>query len=152
MIFAGIGNRWLTDTAKEDLTKYAQVLKELNWKCRSGGAKGSDQVFLDVFGEDCQVLRPHHATHEAREIAGEYHPAWHNCKPYVRNLHGRNSQIILGENLTNKAKFVLCAAADEQKGGTALGIKIARAHHIPVFNVFNKEHGFEEFLETLNNE
>lgn len=148
MVFAGIGTRTISDEARKSLTTYAWVLKEMGLDCRSGGAGGSDKIFLDVFGDRCQVLRPHHSTVESRKIAGEYHPAWDACDWGVKQLHGRNSQIILGENLDDKATFVLCAATSETQGGTSLGIKIARSYAIPVFNVC-REHTFDEFLKTL---
>jgi len=149
MIFAGVGNRHLTEENRKRLTHYAEILKNMGLKCRSGGAGGSDSIFTAIFKRDCQILRPHHATQEARDLAGDFHPAWGACKPYVRDLHGRNAQIILGENLDHKAAFVLCVASSETQGGTSLGIKIARGHDIPVFNVYNKDHKFDAFLEML---
>lgn len=138
--YAGIGSR---TTPEDILAKMSGIAIALDARAgsdftlRSGGAKGADTAFAKGAKRSI-ILRPHHATEAAIEMASKYHPAWHNCNDYVRKLHGRNAQIILGENLDSPVLFVLCwTPKGNEVGGTALGIRIAKdkVNNIPVFNL-----------------
>jgi hypothetical protein len=110
---------------------------------RSGGAEGADSAFelgasfmkpgTGRHGR-ARIFRADDATPMAIEMARRHHPCWGLCDTYARRLHGRNAMIILGPELNEPVKFVLCWTPDEEKGGTALGIRIARARGIPVVN------------------
>ncbi len=141
--YAGIGNRYdVPDEIMQLIYDVAGFLKLERFGLRSGGAEGCDQQFEEgsnVYdGPSNAIYRPRHATHEAIKLASQFHPAWDACTDFVKKLHGRNAQIILGRELNKPARFVICYTRDEQKGGTALGLKIARANHIQVYNLANQ--------------
>lgn len=132
--YAGIGSRNAPQEFQDIATELAKELAEVGFTLRSGGANGMDQAFED--GADLkEILKPADATKKAIDYASNFHPAWYNCNNYVRKLHGRNAQIILGKNLDSPVLFVLYWSFNDKKGGTALGLSIARANNIPVIKV-----------------
>lgn len=147
--YAGIGSRKTPYEICQLMTQIATHLASKGWMLRSGGADGADKAFQAGAADKCIILRPHHATAAAMEMASEHHPAWERCKPYVRKLHGRNSQIILGPHLDSPVEFVLCWTPDGAlSGGTALGIRIAKHNNINVLNLANHDEleNAKEFL------
>lgn len=148
MIYAGVGNRFISDEVFKWLESLAAYLAQTGYNLRSGNAKGSDTAFQMGSRGKYTAFVARQATPEAIELASKFHPAWHMCNDYAKQLHGRNSMIILGENLNEPVKFVACYAVDEENGGTALGIKIARANNIPVFNLY-KEEAYQQLLEFI---
>jgi len=152
--YAGIGSRKTPELICHLMMKLANQLGQKWYVLRSGGAEGADKAFEQgAWGWTTSViLRPKDATDEAIKLAGQYHPAWGMCNPYVRKLLGRNVQIILGQDLTQPVDFVLFWTRDERRGGTAHAIKIARAHNIPVFNLRRDEKLEAFYKEYLNGE
>jgi len=142
--YSGIGSRKTPEDMCHNLTLIAASLNIRGYRLRSGGAEGADKAF-GVGANDPIVFRPKHATAAAIEVAKAFHPAWHMCNDYVRSLHGRNAQIILGEKLDEPSKFVLCWTPNENSGGTSLGIRIARHYKVPVYN-FAVEERLEDFM------
>lgn len=148
--YAGIGSRTTPKEECEKITRIAEALERKGFILRSGGAEGADEAFA-VGVKDPQnkiVLRPKHSTAAAEELASKVHPMWSACKEYVRKLHGRNAQIVFGQNLHQPASFVLAWTLNPTYGGTSLGIKLAKAAHIPVFNLASPEEtkSFVRFL------
>ena len=132
--------------ARKKMLVYMVTLPK-NTTIIDGGAKGADEAFKEGAGELKEILRPKDVTKEAIELARSFHPAWHNCNNYVRELHGRNAQIILGKGLITPVKFVISwTIGGKNIGGTKLGMDIAKANGIDVFNVYNIDElkGFEE--------
>ena len=136
MFYAGIGSRLTPADICDKLTLLASHLEKLGYVLRSGGAGGADTAFEKgvVEPKNKVIWKAQHATYKAIEFASAYHPAWQFCSDYARKLHGRNAMIILGEELNEPTKLVVCWSPSDDYGGTAMGIKIAKAHNIPVFN------------------
>lgn len=141
-LYAGIGSRRRTPGFIHDMmSSVASRLETKDYILRSGGAQGADKAFEAglIYDENKEIFRPKHATPEAIELASNYHPFWDNCDTATRKLHGRNSMIILGPNLNEPVKFVICYTPDgKASGGTGVGIRIAEANAIPVFNLFHE--------------
>lgn len=139
--YAGIGSRQTPQHILNTMTELATKLREEGWTLRSGGAEGADTAFAEGAQDNAEILRPHHATTAAIELARDLHPAWDACSEYARKLHGRNSQIILGSHLNQPVSFVV-AYQDEtiKRGGTRLGMMLAQSRGIPVFNLWRVEH------------
>lgn len=135
--YAGIGSRTTPDFECEKLTRIAEILEKKGYILRSGGAEGADKAFeKGIFQVGMkEILRPSHATKEAEEMASKVHPAWHMCNEYVRKLHGRNAQIVLGKNLDHPIEFMIAYTINPTIGGTSIGIKLAKFNKIPVFNM-----------------
>lgn len=138
--YAGIGSRRTPPDVLRTMMGLALALDRDGYTCRSafrsGGADGADKAF--EVASKILIMRPGLVTLAAEEIASQFHPAWHNCGAYVRMLHGRNAQIILGYNLNEPAEFVVCWTDDPpNKGGTQMGIRIAEAYGIDVRNLID---------------
>jgi len=136
MYYAGIGSRTTPDKTLEFITRFARILDRKGYTLRSGGAEGADTAFANGASRK-EILRPKHATAEAIKIAMSIHPAPQHCKDYVRKLHGRNVQILLGKNLDKPVEFVICwTPGGKTIGGTGLGIRLADDRNIKVYNLF----------------
>ena len=148
--YAGIGSRRTPPEVLQKMQDYAVRLQKLGYILRSGGAIGADQAFERLVSPEWKViLRPGDSTPEAEALASTLHPAWHNCSPYVKRLHGRNCQIILGLNLHTPVDFVISYSTDPKRGGTSLGMNLATQpeYKIQVFNL--AEMACEAELETF---
>lgn len=135
--YAGIGSQKTPPDVLEMMRQIAGALEEQGYILRSGGAQGADTAFAEsVHHNNKEVWTASFATQKAINVAAQHHPAWHNCKPYVRRLHGRNAQIILGYHLNEPVEFVVCwTYKGNKQGGTALGMSIAESHGITVYNL-----------------
>lgn len=147
--YAGIGSRETPDDICNIMTNFASLAEELGWKLRSGGAEKADQAFeagvknslnkqiflpWGEFNKSKSMLFP--PSQEAMRIASEVHPNWDACSPGAKKLHARNAHQVLGQHLNDPVQFVLCWTKDgKDVGGTALAIRLARLHGIPVFNM-----------------
>lgn len=137
-LYTGIGSR---ATPKEELNICAAVaafLERSGLILRSGGAEGADKAFERGVTDPKNkiILRPKHSTKEAEEIASQIHPMWSACNEYARKLHGRNVQLILGEDLKSPSEFVLAWTFDgKDRGGTRTGLVLAKQRGIPTFNM-----------------
>ena len=147
--YAGIGARSTPLEVLNMMTEIAVKLDELGYTLRSGGASGADSAFAKGTNH-AEVFRAYDATSKAIEMASQFHPAWERCNDYVRKLHGRNVQILLGNNLDNPVDFVICwTPKGEVVGGTGLGIRLAKAKNIKVYNLYLDSVEFLNFLEKL---
>lgn len=152
--YAGIGSRSTPPEILEYMTKAAGFLERMGYTLRSGGAAGADTAFENgvKYIENKVILRPKHSTKESETLASTIHSMWSACNEYAKQLHGRNCQIILGENLDKPVSFVLCWTLDGvESGGTRTGLVLAKERGIPTFNlasVLDIER-FSDFIETI---
>ena len=141
MIYGGIGARNSPQDILTVMTDAACYLSRLGYMLRSGGAIGADTAF-ERGSVNSQIFTAADATPEAILCASYYHPAWDKCDSYTRKLHGRNSMIILGQNLDDPCKFVMCWCVEDKngpRGGTGMGIRIAKDNNIKVLNMYHPE-------------
>ena len=72
-------------------------------------------------------------------MVARHHPAWQRCGRGARSLHGRNHAIIHGVSNAGTDRLVdavVCWTPDGRlTGGTATGIRMARAAGVPVLNM-----------------
>jgi hypothetical protein len=155
--YAGIGGRQTPDNILEAMRYLGQELCRRRYRLRTGNCKGADQAFQDganYVAQDHVHLYLPWATYNDENIirgnkvfcgelmewdysvASTHHPAWDRCSQDGKLYHIRNTQIILGENYGAQVEFVICWTADEEKGGTSQGIRVARVNQIPVHNLF----------------
>jgi len=98
-------------------------------------------------------------TKEAYALAEKVHPAWRFLKPGAYPLMARNCHIILGNKLGEPVKLVLCFQhncptfkedkfrltdktlreinQNRIRGGTLMGIRLAKKYGIPIINFWN---------------
>lgn len=157
--YAGIGSKKTPNHILEVMRKISKRLSELGYTLHSGGAIGADLAFeKGCFGNKYiflpslknnslrdrkQVFLP---TNEALKIAEFVHPVGYYLHGYVKLLMGRNSHQVLGRDLHNPVKFVVCWTPDgceraedrtRETGGTGQAIALADLWGIPVFNLAN---------------
>jgi len=136
--YAGIGSRNTPSNIQSIMREVASKLETIGYVLRSGGAIGADSAFESgiINPNNKEIYYAKDATIQAIELAKQFHPAWNKCSPYVQQLHGRNSMILLGNELDKPVNFVICYTEDgKDSGGTGLGIRIANHYKIPVFNL-----------------
>jgi len=147
--YTGVGSRKTPTHILDIMTKLATKLAENHYILRSGGAIGADKAFEYGAGIKKEIYLAHMATTESMEIASQFHPAWNNCSPYAKKLHGRNSFQVLGPNLNIPSKFLICWTPDgcishkernRLTGGTGTAISIADMYNVPIFNLAKKDH------------
>ena len=91
------------------------------------------------------------ADDRAGEGVGVYHGAWGRCSRGARALHGRNFEIIHGLGTGDgdrRVDAVICWTPEGRtQGGTATGMKMARAVGVPVLNMARSSAA--DVLETM---
>lgn len=137
MIYAGIGSRQTPLEVIKLMESLAITLTANGDTLRSGGCEGADIAFetgCDANNGMKEIFYAKDATAEAIKIAMSLHPAPTRCNNYVRMLHGRNVQILLGRNLDKPVTVIYCYIPSLTKsGGTGMGIRIAQKYDIPVY-------------------
>ena len=143
--YTGIGSRKTPQNILLQMTELAEGLETCSWILRSGGAKGADTAFEEGTLVKEIFLPTGVIPDNAFEIAALHHPTWGGLKPYVKLLHARNVQQILGKNLDSTTKFVVCWTPDgaettttKDTGGTGQAIRVANAYKVPVYNLANE--------------
>jgi hypothetical protein len=156
--YTGVGSR---QTPAEILSLMERIAARLAshtlYTLRSGGADGADAAFARGAGAQAEIYLPwrsfapgQHPRAEllvtgddpdARAIAASYHPNWAACSRGARALHTRNVHQVLGRNLAQPSNFLLCwTPGGHALGGTATAIKLAKAHNVVVYNLYNDLH------------
>ncbi|AFQ96561.1 DprA-like DNA recombination-mediator protein [Erwinia phage phiEaH2] len=76
-------------------------------------------------------------TEAYREIVSRHHPAPDKLQPFAWGLHGRNLNIVMGDNLDDPVDAVYYSAEHDKhgnpKGGTAMAVKYAKECGVPCF-------------------
>jgi hypothetical protein len=163
--YAGIGSRETPEDVCLIMKNLATKLEAFGYTLRSGGAEKADQAFASGVTKksNMQIFLPwrgHNAidsiytepSEEAMELAEAYHPAWNKMGERGKLLQGRNSHIILGENLDDPVDFVICWTQNGGvMGGTGQGMRIANSKKIPIYNLRNEAdiQKLSAFLATL---
>jgi len=154
--YTGVGSRRAPPEMVNFATSLATVLSTWGLRVRSGGADGMDtgfergdpwaEVFVPWNGYNGRWMPQNQVGVPLRayDIAKSTHPAWNALSSGARKLHARNVQQVLGFDLNNPSKFLICWTPDgceteaertRETGGTATAIIVAARHSIPVFNL-----------------
>ncbi len=147
--YAGIGSRQAMPPLCAWITDIATWLAGRGYTLRTGGAHGCDRAFMSG-AVNPEVYVPWRGfnglpwlpfdTEGAERIAARFHPAWSRLSQGARKLHTRNVPQVLGADLASPVEFVLCWTPDgKDSGGTGQAIRIARAHGVPVYNLFHRD-------------
>jgi hypothetical protein len=166
--YAGIGSRRTPPDVLKLMTLIAARLADEGYTLRSGHADGADLAFEQGADGKAEIYLPwgrfnahfpikgskHIAPSQAAmRLAAQHHPAWNACSNGGKLLHARNSHQILGPDLNQPVKFVICWTPDGQgAGGTGQALRIAAEHDIPIFDLYNPEHRqrLERFCAPVN--
>ncbi|MCK9369737.1 hypothetical protein M0R04_07515 [Candidatus Dojkabacteria bacterium] len=173
MHYSGIGSRKISKSIEQDMEQFACVAANKGWILRSGGASGSDSAFergcdrvcgqkeiflpwMNFNNNKSQYIAP---TFASQELAKTIHPAYNKLSEPARLLLARNMHLVLGPQLNDPVKFVICFTPDgvehhsnysSKTGGTGSAIALASKNFIPIFNIF-EEQRLEAALEFLLN-
>ena len=155
LTYAGIGSRETPPKALADMDYIAAELAAKGWRLRSGGARGADSAFgggAPLDHQEIWIPTPGSNGHRAGDpgvrlldretaaraetLAADAHGAWDRCSDWARKAHTRNVAIVLGGDLDDPAAAVVCwTPGGEARGGTGVGIRLAEAAGVPVFNL-----------------
>lgn len=160
--YAGIGSRKVPKEIFIYFIRLGSYLARKNFILRSGHAEGSDQAFE----QGCDKSKGHKEIFipwknfedsnstfivnnpKAFEIAKKFHPTWNALSQGAQKLQARNSHQVLGWDLNNYSKFIICWTRNgEGGGGTGQAIRIANAYNIPIFDA-----GTYNNLDTIKSE
>lgn len=165
--YAGIGSRRTPPDVCESMALLASQLAINGWRLATGGAMGADCAFMRGAPKNMQMIYlPWYAYNRLRGpqtrvlstgqliscigVAQLHHPAWHQCSTTTRKLHARNVAILFGCNLDRPVRAVIAYTKNGAvTGGTGMGLRLAAAYDIPVFNFGVM--GFHEILDALSN-
>jgi len=152
--YSGIGARKAPYLIRSLMIGVAGELEERGFVLRSGGAYGSDaafenglkdpskaEIFLPEQGFNGHASERFDVSEEAFELARRFcsKTKWHKLNDFGRQCYARSGYQVLGRDLESPSKFVVCwTPRGADVGGTAQAIRIARAHNIPVFNLFDR--------------
>ena len=148
--YAGIGSRKTPEIALNTFKYLGSKLGEKGFTLRSGHAVGADIAFEDgcdsVNGKK-EIYLPwkgfngsnsnlFYISKEAFNLAYNFHPVFNKQSEAVKKLLARDGYQVLGQNLNDPVKMVICFTEfGKLKGGTSQAIRIANAYNIPVFNL-----------------
>lgn len=147
--YAGIGARDIPEKYYNLFIKLGMFLAKNRFILRSGAAQGSDkafetgcvlanggkEIFLPWEGFESSNSNLIVENEQAFKIAEQYHPYYNNLKLGAKKLQARNSHQVLGWDLKTPSSFIICYTKDGKGiGGTGQAIRIAKGHHIPVFD------------------
>lgn len=178
--YAGIGARNAPEDIKIIAMKLGYYLALEGYILRSGGAEGMDDFFeagvdlamMQISTAQKQIFLPNpwawgnpsiwnKPSKEALDTVEIYHKYGKNMEDRTKNLMGRNAHQVLGPDLKEHSKFVICWTQDgcienskrnyDKKigtGGTGQAISIADAYNIPIFNLKREDH-LQKILNKL---
>jgi hypothetical protein len=153
--YTGIGSRRTPLDILNQMSLIAESLQN-TYVLRSGHAPGADIAFEDgISTNHKEIFIPwkgfngsssplYNQPAESFYIASQLHPNWKNLKESVKKLMARNVQQVLGLELNNPSKFVICWTPDacmshksrsKDTGGTGLAISVADNNNIPIINM-----------------
>ena len=167
-IVTGIGSRDIPEPFNTWLRDVATYLKSKGCILRSGGAKGSDRIFQDVFENSNADMEIYIAWNgfeglyaNGKNIILADHP---NCKEYTLKYHpnpsylsvgafklmNRNAHQVLGYDLKTPTDIVVCyTQGGKIKGGTSQAIRMAMDYNIPIVNI-GGEKSYEDIIEKID--
>lgn len=156
--YAGIGSRQAPIAIQNEMTRLAKLLEEQGYTLRSGNATGADQAFArgveknaqiwlpsDSFEKEFQKEHPNHKYHiinesdvEAFKSVVTFHPKPFELSHFVCHLMARNYRQVVGRGYQPNSEFVIGWTPEgKDMGGSRQAFEVARAHDIPVINMFN---------------
>lgn len=159
--YAGIGSRETPADIMEIMSGFAVMAESLGWTLRSGAASGADSAFeagvtdpkmkeiylpWARFNNHMSKLCP--PSELAFTAASLVHPVWNTLTDTAKKFHARNSHQMLGIDMDNPVKFVICWTENGKYiGGTSQATRMADMLGVPVFNLGGEVD--EEALEKI---
>jgi hypothetical protein len=151
--YAGIGSRETTVAVLNTMRLIGHSMAMEGWVLRSGGADGADtafekgcnqasgskQIFLPWRGFNGSDSMIFDVPEAAYDLVRQFHPAPDRLSQGAMKLMARNCQQILGPNLDDPTKLVICwTVGAKGGGGTGQAIRMAKHYGIPVVDMCNQ--------------
>jgi hypothetical protein len=164
MKYTGVGSRSTPENWRNFFKQLAAALAARGYTLRSGAAAGADKAFesgakeKEIYlpwpgfgGSNSQLYGPNLNRAAAEQLVSEIHPAWHKLNTTARKLHIRNAFQVLGPQLTEASKFLICWTPEgAEVGGTRTAIVIARRYGVPTFNFGkNPEQVYQDLIKLI---
>lgn len=150
--YAGIGSRKTPESILGIMRMIGNALAHKGYTLRSGHARGADTAFETAAayaGGLTEIYRSEDVRPEWLEHAAHFHPNWPACTYEARMLHARNSAIVLGPELNDRADFIVCwTPAGAITGGTGQALRIAAKYKIDVYNLALDPEGIDFFSKV----
>lgn len=174
-VYTGVGARDTPDSVLTVMKYAAEALYRQGWTLRSGHAPGADQAFELGAGGRAEIYLPwpgyeqdeerggvavnahyvqERAISEAFGMAADAHPNWSALGGGGRALHARNCHQILGRELLEPARFLICwTEKGHKRGGTATALTLAERYGVEVFNLWRNADRWriERMIESVMN-
>ncbi len=157
--YVGIGNPDTPYTVQTQITNLAKKLEEMGYTLRSDGGQGGSEAFIKGASSLLEVIIPWKKFNgqdsaffktlpEAHEIIRKFAPSFDSMKESVQKILASKAHLVLGPDLTQPAKFVVCWSGDGLEDGKKRSAKsgyigtpvsLATSNDIPVFNLKNPD-------------
>jgi len=162
--YSGIGSRKTPINIMKFMTEIAQFMDSQKYVLRSGGAEGADKafekgvthlwrksIFLPWEGFNGNDSKNYKVSKGAMDLAEKFHSSWKYLSNTTKLLIARNGYQILGKQLNDPVKLVICYTYNgKDSGGTGQAIRIAQYHNIPIFNLYY-EKDIQKILSWIKN-
>ena len=117
-------------------------METYKWTLRSGGAVGIDKAF-EAGTKTKEIFKAGKAEawafDELKHCLPSYLKNVSTLASHIQNTLARNMMIILGKHGDLPVSFVLCYTETMTAGGTSYGVRCAKRHDIPVFNLYDAD-------------
>jgi len=141
--YTGIGSRETPSDITCLFEKIGMFLANKGFILRSGHAQGADIAFekgCDKLNGIKEIYLPWKNFEnsdsnlivkdiKAFELAKKVHPNWDRLSDGVKKLQARNTHQVLGMDLNNPSKFILCWTKD----GKGKGVVLAKPLELPSY-------------------
>lgn len=155
-ILTCIGSRGTPGDIQSFMTLLGKSLGDAGFFLRTGDAVGADTAFTVgwEFSENPQNMRIYtaedileHKNSSAVQLAIDTMVSLHPnpqaaCRnPYTEALLSRDVLQVLGDDCKSPSNMIICwTTAGKLIGGTAMAMRVAMAHNIPIINLGNPKH------------
>lgn len=178
--YTGIGSRDTPENITDIMSDIAVYLSKFGWILRSGRAEGADWAFqrgaefhaksigapqnprTEIYVPNKRFnlgfgrlneIDPKDLNNyaDAEDMCSTLHPVFDKLRGFARDAHVRNVYQVVGKDLDNPSKFLVCWAPIKDgraTGGTATAVKLATKLNIDVYNFYDPRQ-LDNFLEEF---
>lgn len=152
--YAGLSNPDTPEAIQVQMKKMAVYLEEQGYTLRTNGGKGGEEA-LEAAVKIKEIHLPwkkfndhdskfNKTTDSAKSVIRNFAPSFDTLKPAVQIIVASKAHVILGKDLQNPVKFLICWTQDgaetveernPRTGFIGVGIALAASLKIPVFNL-----------------
>lgn len=167
--YGGLCNPDAPENVLSQMKQLAHRLDEKGYTLRTNGGKGGEEA-LESGTERKEMHLPWKkfndrdskftkTTDEAKAVIRHFAPSFDTLKPAVQTIIASKAHVILGKDLNNPVKFLVCWTQDgaetvadrnARTGYIGVGIALAASLKIPVFNL-KKPDALERLKQFLEN-